>query len=244
MCVYRAVWLTVACTLAVAGIGLTFLALPVTAVVDAVVAGTLVGAVGGGATHHWLARRPAHHGRQVVVGTRLGVRVVALSAVAGAALGLVLAGSIGLLGPTAFGMDAIACAALAASSPPAIRWYATGRPAPMPPSDAEAAPATPGTDTLPAPEPRRAGAVLRSLSYTELCRAWCESYELECPRDPAARARVAATRRAYLDELERRDPAAFARWLADVARAKVNPAATAPTPSTRTSRRRGGGRQP
>jgi hypothetical protein len=42
--------------------------------------------------------------------------------------------------------------------------------------------------------------------------------------DPATRAAVAARRGAVLDEMERRDPAGFARWMADGPDRGRNPA--------------------
>ncbi|MGH3098271.1 MAG: hypothetical protein ACRDMV_19990 [Streptosporangiales bacterium] len=251
MSVYRCVWLTVACTLAAAGIGLTFLALPVAAVVDAVIAGAFVGGAAAAVTLHWLAGRPPSTGRQVVVGTRVAVRDVAAAGIAGATVGLALAGTIDLLGAMAFGMDLIVGGVLVASSPPAIRRYAAGpavptEPAPAPlPAEPRTAPAPTESRTAPAPpreaapprEPALEALALRSLSYAELCRAWHASYgELAGTGDAADRSRLALTRRSYLDEFERRDPAAFTRWLADIARAAVNPASSIPTPSPRPNR--------
>lgn len=239
MSVYRSVWLTVACTLAAAGIVLTFIVLPLTAVVDAVLAGAFVGAALTAALRYWLANRPQDTGRQVAVGTRLGVRDVVIAGVVGATVGLALAGNIGLLGPAAFGMDVLACAALAASSPAAIRRYAgwnppSQSPAPEPSPGQAVAPLAPPSHEAPVRKMTEDTTSLRSLSYTELCRAWQDSYvDLEGTGDAAVRLRLAAIRRAYLDELERRDPAGFTRWLADVGRAAVNPALAPPTPQPR-----------
>lgn len=246
MSVYRSAWLTVACILAAAGIVLTFVVLPRTAVVDAVIAGAFVGAALTAALRYWLANRAQDTGRQVAVGTRLGVRDVVTAGVVGATVGLALAGSIGLLGPAAFGMDVLTCAALAASSPPAIRryagWTAPSHPAPPEPSPPStvAAP-TPPRPKAPAHQPGEDTASLRSLSYAELCRAWQDTYvDLEGTGDAAVRSQLAALRRAYLDEMERRDPAGFTRWLADVGRAAANPAVAPPAPKPRRPRKHDG----
>jgi hypothetical protein len=64
-----------------------------------------------------------------------------------------------------------------------------------------------------------------AASTVALCRAWRISYlVLDHARDPAQRAQVAAMRGQYLDELARRDPAGFRRWLTDGARAGGDPA--------------------
>jgi hypothetical protein len=57
-----------------------------------------------------------------------------------------------------------------------------------------------------------------TLTDTELCSAWTtSSAEFDRARryhDTAQQVRLANTRQGYLDELERRDPTAFQRWLA------------------------------
>jgi hypothetical protein len=64
-----------------------------------------------------------------------------------------------------------------------------------------------------------------TATTSQLCRAWRVSYLiLENTRDPVRLAEVAAIRRAYLDELDRRDPGGFRRWLEDGARAAGDPA--------------------
>ncbi len=55
---------------------------------------------------------------------------------------------------------------------------------------------------------------VRSLSTEELGREWLESTAALAGRlDPAARSSVVLRRQEALDELERRDPAGFLRWL-------------------------------
>lgn len=78
----------------------------------------------------------------------------------------------------------------------------------------------------PAPGPRPLVRVLASLSTPALCAEWQRSlHMLTDATDPTARDGIAELRRRYLDELERRDPAAVARWLAaDPRPAGTNPA--------------------
>ncbi|SDX71325.1 hypothetical protein SAMN05661080_00916 [Modestobacter sp. DSM 44400] len=66
---------------------------------------------------------------------------------------------------------------------------------------------------------------LSRLSMEALGREWLRTGSaLEAAVDPAVRAQVAHRRREALDELERRDPVGFARWLAAGATADSNPA--------------------
>ena len=63
------------------------------------------------------------------------------------------------------------------------------------------------------------------LSVAELGRAWVRSSAaLAGTRDPGVRERLVARRQQALDELERRDPEGFARWLADGATIDSDPA--------------------
>jgi hypothetical protein len=63
-----------------------------------------------------------------------------------------------------------------------------------------------------------------ALATAQLCRAWQRSYwQLhDLPPGPD-RSHVAALRHSLLDELERRDPDGFARWLDTVPRASSDP---------------------
>jgi hypothetical protein len=62
------------------------------------------------------------------------------------------------------------------------------------------------------------------LSDDALCLVWRASFSaLERAQSPAERARIVDARRAYLDELERRNPPGVAAWLASGARAAGNP---------------------
>lgn len=56
--------------------------------------------------------------------------------------------------------------------------------------------------------------LVRSFDNAALARAWSESRTAGEPSEPARRAELAAIRGMLLDEVERRDPAAFSAWLA------------------------------
>lgn len=65
---------------------------------------------------------------------------------------------------------------------------------------------------------------LRHSSTEEIAAGWVASHSLlRAASSPARRAYVAALRQAYLDELERRDPAGVRRWLASVPDASADP---------------------
>jgi hypothetical protein len=67
-------------------------------------------------------------------------------------------------------------------------------------------------------------ACLHSLSNAELCVAWRRSYcTLIVTSSVPLRAAVVASRQAYLDEMERRDPRGLTAWLAAGARAASGP---------------------
>lgn len=80
--------------------------------------------------------------------------------------------------------------------------------------------------TADAPEPRSVArpVALGTLTLPALCLAWHRSYWLlrELPPGPA-HAELTTTRERLLDELERRDPAGFRRWLHGGARASSDP---------------------
>lgn len=62
-----------------------------------------------------------------------------------------------------------------------------------------------------------------ALSTPDLCRAWRVSYLSLQGADPEELERVALVRACFLDELERRDPAGFRRWIDLGARAAGDP---------------------
>jgi len=115
---------------------------------------------------------------------------------------------------------------LAATSPPATRWYVQRvphRPEPV-------------QRTVPAHDDRHstdataltsqsASTNATGLTDEELCLAWRSSFTtLNRATAAAELAQIAAARRDYLDELERRYPTAFSRWISAGARAASNPA--------------------
>jgi hypothetical protein len=76
--------------------------------------------------------------------------------------------------------------------------------------------------TLPDPAPGPVS--LRGLDDTALCLAWRRSYlQLQQATSPSARLRHVQHRQRLLDELDRRDPAGLAAWLASGCRAAGNP---------------------
>jgi hypothetical protein len=102
----------------------------------------------------------------------------------------------------------------------------------------------PGADPFPAPvrpaatPPPAALPPAASMSVEELSREWRRTaVALETAGDPAARAQLVRRRGEVLDELERRDPGGFARWLAGGASAGDYPvrqrgdSATGPGPA-------------
>jgi len=140
--------------------------------------------------------------------------------VAGAAGFLAVNGLIALVGQTAL----IIALLLALVSPPALRGYRhlihrllkryrRVRFWTHVPANAGANPISEPAR----PDPFDPGLV-RSLTDPELHQAWHTStaalHNAQHRRDTKAQARLATARRAYLDELERRDPEAFQRWLA------------------------------
>jgi hypothetical protein len=65
---------------------------------------------------------------------------------------------------------------------------------------------------------------VRALPDAELCHTWRRSFvALQQTRSAEELERVAVLRRALLDEMELRDPAALASWLASGARAAGGP---------------------
>lgn len=62
------------------------------------------------------------------------------------------------------------------------------------------------------------------LEDADLCLAWCSSYvALQRAETAESRMRLVLVRALYLDELERRNPAALAEWLSSGARAAAPP---------------------
>lgn len=90
------------------------------------------------------------------------------------------------------------------------------------------APSTPPhirAPATPAPTARLVPVVpVGTLPTEELCLAWRRSYlQLQRAADEPTRQQLVRARQAYLDELERRDPPGFIRWLASGARPGGDP---------------------
>jgi len=111
---------------------------------------------------------------------------------AGAAGVLAIAGLAVLAGPGAIpAAFAIGC----------VLVWTHRRRSPRPAAAGSVPPATPGPS-------------LTGLTNAQLARQWQTSYaELAIARDPATLDRVCALRRQQLDEIERRDPTGFHRWI-------------------------------
>ncbi|WP_214367594.1 hypothetical protein [Pseudonocardia sp. H11422] len=99
----------------------------------------------------------------------------------------------------------------------------TGPPA-SPPPERIARPEPDRSSALSAP-PERTSWAVPALSTEMLCWEWRRSYIEVCrATDPVHFSRIVLLRAAYLDELERRDPEGFRRWLGSGARAAGDPA--------------------
>jgi hypothetical protein len=169
-------------------------------------------AVGTAVTAAQMHVDPPHDVAQPSEHTFAAVRAGAAAAAATTAVLLVAAGIIGLLGVAASGY--VIPLMLAAAVPWAWRHRAdlrrslTVRPVEVPPQPAVAVPWTdPGI-----------------LSVPQLCQAWHRSYWMlhDLPAGPA-RTEMVGNRERLLDELERRDPAGFDRWMHSGTPASSNP---------------------
>lgn len=131
---------------------------------------------------------------------------------------------------------------LVASSPSAVQQYRSRRTSRAATPDARqvtrsddpTTPAAKGGQPVP-PDPTAVlGASpdpVAQLTVDQLCLRWrCSYLPLQHTVDCAAHAELVRQRQHYLDELERRHPDAFARWLAAGARAASDPSPYFPTP--------------
>ena len=220
---YRRVWTGTACLLGALGalVGLLNAHTPdVAGVIGvAVAAGCVAALIGRPESSRWGEAR----------------RTVTTGAVT-AASGVSLLGLLQMFSPGALA----AVVALAAASSPALHQYlATSlryRRWRLPEIEPHN---SPEGDGLERPQPSLPSAPVRSLSTAELCLAWRTSHPALCRArrrgDLPAQARLVALRQAYLDELERRDPAGFAEWLAHDARPTGDPRSYLNNPSDRSS---------
>jgi hypothetical protein len=165
------------------------------------VSGALAGCVAAGVARE--APEPARRSVLEAAGQAAAVTIGALLVVSGTA---VLAG--GALALLLVGVGAAAWAAL--------RWARDRR-------EAAARPAPP-SGLGPVPGGWQSAPVVADASTAALGAEWRRTgAELERPLAPAARQALVARREQVLDELERRDPAGFARWLAAEPLGSVDP---------------------
>ncbi len=142
----------------------------------------------------------------------LDSRAALLDAAHKAGMGAVLAVAAGVL-VVGLGSYGWAIAVAAATVYPLLRFglarLAHGRPA-----------VVPGGESGDQARPALCAPPLHACSTSELADAWGVSHRLlETTSSPVMRARLAALRGEYLDELERRDKAGVQRWLASGAQA-------------------------
>ncbi len=223
MSLYRTAWTSTAYLLGGVGavIGLLTIHTP-----------EVAGVVGVGAVVGCLACLTARPGRSRGAEAR---RVITAGAVT-AATGLALTGLIRILGPGAI----VTAVIMMVASPPALhryaatarrcaQWRAPGNELPATTNDGDG-PEQPCSPFLSAPV-----VSVRALSNQELCLAWRTSYtalqRIQRSGEITQQAGLVAARQAYLDELERRDPSGFARWLSAGARPASNPGRYVDTPA-------------
>lgn len=134
---------------------------------------------------------------------------------------LALVGLAAEFGAAGIGLSAAVAAVRAL---PPHRWRRREGDRPTATNTPGVAPDVPATEIIPC-DPLPQPSAVRTLSTAEVCWAWRLSYvgmhRPDCPG--YQREHLAALRSACLDELERRDPAAFRRWL-PTARAAGDPA--------------------
>lgn len=202
---YRPAWCAVAALLALPGITGAWLVLGAGSAVVLLAGLTVLAALA-------VWQFGAQHGYG-----RPGTRAVLLGA--GYSLGLVAVLGLGYL----VGAVGVVLGALVAAAGWPLRRRATPAVPPAPPPAPPAPPPGPALETIPV-VPFPAPAKLRRLGTAELCWTWRATYVyLRRYRLPNHLEYLADLRRACLDELERRDPVAFGRWIA-TARAAGDPA--------------------
>jgi len=222
MGIYRILWRIVVGVLTVSGASLAFLYVPwgflISISVCALILGPLIGA-------------------GIRSQTRGSAGPTLRSSIIAAALAVV--GVLAVSGLSAL-FDAAAllvAGLLAVSSPPVLRRILSRspqRPRPgqqpnpprvaLPSRPSSQAPASAEPAPIP-PPPRPRTPLCHSLSDAELCWRWRTSFTaLQHTVSPGERLRLITTRSELLDELARRDPEGFQRWLDSGARAASDPA--------------------
>lgn len=199
---YRRFWLVVTAATGVVGVLCALTSLGHTEVLALAIIGALMASATAAATSPSAWPRPSAR--------RFWAKAVVLTGVGTVVFGGCVA---------AFGLSGAELVLFVlAASPPLVRW---GR------RKLGALPG--GLDVRPGPVDPHVGLAKEqrdaaALTNEALSRAWRASYRLvERARDPEYVARLADLRRRYLDELERRDPGGFRRWLESGARAGSDP---------------------
>lgn len=140
---------------------------------------------------------------------------------------LLTLGNVALLGLLAgFGVGVVVVPALlAAGSPRVLAWCRSAQRQPLQEQGTPLSALDVAAPVSPSAVTDAGGRVPAEMTLSELCRAWRSSYpKLQRCGDLRRRAQLVEIRQQYLDELERRDAAAFVRWLRSGARAASDPA--------------------
>jgi len=220
MGVYRVLWLGAVGALAATGLAIAATSMSSAALISLSLCSVIVGPMLGAGLH-----AQAHPSRSTPFGYVLGFTIsTILGAIAVSGL-IAAVGALALLGAALLGVI----------SPPVMRRLVPRKPAPArsvptptsPAASNQPAPArsvptptSPAASNQPAPAPR-----YTSLSDAELCWRWRTSFNaLLHTTSVAERLRLIETRSALLDELARRDPEGFGRWISSGARAASDPA--------------------
>lgn len=208
---YRTVWFSLVAVMGALGVAVAFLTLPIWTLVAVALFSAVMGCAVCPLIQHHLGTWPPRP------------QQFATAASVAAAGSLILMGLGGLLGPGTIALVVL----LAATSPSAARWYAAQREGPRERAGATTEPAVPGDvrpSRIPTAPPAHVPLDARSLSDEELCLAWRTSFTaLQRTPDATSRTRLASARRDYLDEIERRHPIGFKRWISAGARAASDP---------------------
>lgn len=207
MRVYRILWRSAVCLLAVTGVVIAFVVLSWQPLLGLSLLAAILGPLFGAGLHAQTR------------GTTAPLRYM-LAVDACAVIGAIaMAGFIAFLGAIAL----LGVGLLILSCPEVLRLLLPRRAPQAPVPDApSAAPPPPAPPRLPITLPPLA---CDRLSDSELCWRWRTSFTaLQHTVSPGQRMHLIETRAALLDELARRNPEGFSRWLNNGARAASDPA--------------------
>lgn len=220
MRVYKVIWRSMVCLLAVAGVVLALSSLRWGPLVGLGVLGIVLGPLFG-ADLHWQARGAAAPLRHLLA--------AAAVAVVG---GIAMAGFLAFLDAAALlvvGLLILSCPGVLhillrrAPQKPSSPTDAAVPPSPSAAASSQAAPPTQRTPSTPVPAPPPLPC--HGLTDTELCWRWRTTFTaLQRSASAVERLRLIETRAALLDEIARRNPVGFSRWLNEGARAASDPA--------------------